>query len=374
MHTQAAVLDAADLPRPYTLSLPLRVDTVDLETPGPGELLVAIDAAGVCHSDLAVVDGSRPRPTPMALGHEATGIVEECGPHVTDVRTGDRVVLVFVPSCGLCAHCAAGAPARCVPAARANTAGTLLSGAVRLSRAGQVLHHHLGVSAFARHTIVDRRSAVVIPPDIPAPVAALFGCAVLTGVGAALNTAHLRPGESAMVVGLGGVGLCTLLGAVLANAHPIVAVDPVAAKRDLALKLGATHVAAPEEAQAVVSAVLGDGADAAFEAAGRVPALRTAWSSTRPGGRTVSVGLPGPAEQLPVPIASLVAEGRTLLGGYLGDSVPQRDIPRFLALWRAGKLPVDQLLGETFPLNDVNIALERLASGTAIRPILIPDC
>ncbi|MCG5221009.1 zinc-binding dehydrogenase [Streptosporangium soli] len=372
MRTQAAVLDHPDLSRLFTHDRPLRVGAVDLEAPGPGELLVSIDAAGVCHSDLSVVNGSRRRPTPMALGHEATGIVEALGPYVTDVEVGDRVVLVFVPSCGLCGHCTGGAPARCVSAARANAAGTLLSGARRLHRDGQPVHHHLGVSAFARHAVVDRRSAVVVPADLPAPVAALFGCAVLTGVGAALNTANVRPGESALVLGLGGVGLCALLGAVLANAHPIIAVDPIPEKRDLALKLGATHAVHPEEVETRLAAVLDGGADVAFEAVGRASALQTAWSHTRPGGRTVSVGLPDPSERLPVPVAALVGEGRTLLGSYQGDSVPQRDIPRYVALWRAGRLPVDLLLGEMFPLSDVNVALERLATGGAVRPMLLP--
>lgn len=371
METLAAVLDGYGRPRPYSDSRPLRLETLQLTPPGPGELLVAIDAVGVCHSDLSVVDGTRRRPTPMALGHEATGFVESAGDAVTDVEAGDRVVLVFVASCGLCARCTGGQPAQCPRAAAANTNGTLLSGATRLNRGGTAVHHHLGVSGFARHAVVDRRSAVVVPPDVPAPIAALFGCAVLTGMGAVVNTANVRPGESAVVIGLGGVGLAAVLGAVVAGAHPVVAIDPVRAKRDLARKLGATFAFTPDDLGPLTEA-LPAGADATFEAAGRARALATAWSLTRAGGRTVSVGLPDPADRLSLPVTELVGQGRALLGSYLGDSVPHRDIPRYLALWRAGRLPVDQLLTGTRPLTAINDALEELAAGAVVRQVLLP--
>ncbi|MDT0341942.1 alcohol dehydrogenase catalytic domain-containing protein [Streptomyces litchfieldiae] len=371
MKTQAAVLHDTGLPRPYSTSRPLRLADVELADPGPGELRVAVDAVGVCHSDLSVVDGTRPRPTPIALGHEATGIVDAVGEAVPGLTPGDRVVLVFVPGCGRCERCAIGRPAHCVNGARANTEGTLLSGARRLSRAGTAVNHHLGVSGFARHTVVDHRSTVVVPRDVPAPIAALFGCAVLTGVGAVLNTARLRPGESAVVVGLGGVGLAALLGAVLAGAHPIVAIDPVPGKRDLARDLGATLALAPGEAPEL-RRLLPDGADAVIETAGSTAALATAWTLTRPGGRTVSAGLPDPGERFSLPVTELVGQGRQLLGSYLGDSVPQRDIARYLTLWREGRLPVDRLLGGTAPLSAVNDTLETMAAGQALRQVLLP--
>jgi Zn-dependent alcohol dehydrogenase len=373
MRTQAAVLYESALPRPYSRSHPLTLEEVELADPGPGELRIAVDAVGVCHSDLSVVNGTRRRPTPMALGHEATGIVEAVGDGVADAAPGDRVVLVFVPSCGRCDRCVDGRSAHCVNGARANAEGTLLSGARRLSHAGTSLHHHLGVSGFARHAVVDRRSAVVVPPSIPAPIAALFGCAVLTGVGAVLHTAEVRPGESALIVGLGGVGLAALLGAVLANAHPIVAIDPVPAKRDLALRLGATLALAPGDATTPgLRDVLPDGAEAAIETAGRTAALTTAWTLTRPGGRTVSAGLPDPAKRFALPVTELVGQGRRLLGSYLGDCVPHRDVTRYLALWRAGRLPVDRLLGGTAPLPAVNETLEAMAEGQALRQVLLP--
>ncbi|WP_211343097.1 zinc-binding dehydrogenase [Actinomadura pelletieri] len=280
-------------------------------------------------------------------------------------------MLVFVAGCGLWARCTAGRPALCPRAAAANTAGTLLSGGRRLSLGGTPVHHHLGVSGFARHAVVDRRSAVVVPADVPAPIAALFGCAVLTGMGAVVNTAGIRPGESAAVIGLGGVGLAAVLGAVVSGAHPVVAIDSLPAKRDLALRLGATAAFAPGE-PGPLSDVLPDGADAVFEAAGRAQALEAAWSLTAPGGRTVPVGLPDPAERLSLPVTELVGQGRALLGSYLGDSVPQRDIPRYLARWRAGRLPVDLLLTGTRPLTAINDALDDLAGSGVVRQVLLP--
>ncbi|HYR55877.1 MAG TPA: alcohol dehydrogenase catalytic domain-containing protein, partial [Myxococcaceae bacterium] len=239
MKTTAAVLRAVTDRRPYTESRPLSIEEVDLGAPRAGELLVRIAAAGVCHSDVSVVDGSRVRPLPMVLGHEASGVVEEVGAGVRDVQAGDHVVLTFVPSCGICAECSSGRPALCTPAAAANGKGALLHGPPLLrDREGKPVNHHLGVSGFARHAVVARESAVVVPKDVPLPVAALFGCAVLTGAGAVLNTASVRPGQSVAVFGLGGVGLAAVMGAAMASAHPIIAIDPVESKRKLSLELG----------------------------------------------------------------------------------------------------------------------------------------
>src|SRR4029434_8007818 len=214
MKIHAAVLEKMGASAPFIESKPLTIDTLELEDPGHGEVLVKIGAAGLCHSDLSVINGDRPRPMPMALGHEAAGIVEKVGPGVDDLATGDHVVMVFVPSCGHCLPCAEGRPALCEPGAVANTAGTLLSGARRLHRNGQPLYHHLGCSAFAEYATVSRRSLVKIDPELPLAEAALFGCAVLTGVGAVVNTAKLAMGQTAAVIGLGGVGLAAVLGAV----------------------------------------------------------------------------------------------------------------------------------------------------------------
>lgn len=373
MRTRAAVLVADGRDRPYATSTPIELHDLDLDPPGPGELLVRVDAAGLCHSDLSVVDGNRPRPTPMVLGHEAAGTVIGIGSGVTDVAPGEKVVLVFVPRCGACRWCARGRPALCAPAAAANTAGELLGGGRRWGRLdGEVVHHHLGVSAFAEHVVVDRGSAVVVPDDLPATTAALFGCALLTGVGAVLHTAHVRPGDGVVVFGLGGVGLAAVLGATLAGAEPIIAVDPVAAKRDLAVSLGATHALPAEGAVEAVRELTRGGADHAFEAVGAVPVLTAAWQATGRGGTTVAIGLPHPKATLSLPAVRVVGEARRLVGSYLGDAVPQDDLPRLIALWRSGRLPVERLHTSTRPLTELNAALDQLADGDGVRQVLQP--
>lgn len=370
--TRSVILDQLGAERPYAVSEPVRVRSVTLGAPRAGELRVRVDAAGVCHSDLSVVNGSRPRPVPMALGHEATGIVEEIGDGVSDVAIGDRVVLVFVPSCGSCPPCVRGEPALCAAGAVANGAGGLLGGGSRISMDGKPVHHHLGVSAFSEQVVVDRSSAVVVPSDIPADIAAMFGCALLTGVGAVLNTAQVRPGESVVVFGLGGVGLAVLMGAVLSGASPVYAVDPVPAKRDLALELGATGCFAPDEAVAGLAAVLAEGVDVAFEAVGSEQVMASAFDVTRRGGRTVAVGLPHPERSLVLPAVRVVAEAKSLIGSYMGSAQPQRDIPRLISLWRSGRLPVERLRGGSYRLDEVAQAFDDLESGETLRQVIIP--
>ncbi|HWN30386.1 MAG TPA: alcohol dehydrogenase catalytic domain-containing protein, partial [Burkholderiales bacterium] len=219
MKIKAAVLNQLGVKPPYAVTRPLLVEEVELDPPGPGEVLVKIAAAGLCHSDLSAINGDRPRPTPLVLGHEAAGIVEELGAGVDDLKKGDHVVMVFMPSCGHCLPCAEGRPALCEPGGAANVAGTLLSGARRLKRGATLLNHHMGVSAFAQYATVSRRSLIKLETDLPLDVAALFGCAVLTGVGAVLNTARVTPGSTVAVIGLGGVGLASVLGAILAGAR-----------------------------------------------------------------------------------------------------------------------------------------------------------
>jgi len=372
MQTRAAILRAMGLPPPYAQSRPLAVETVDLDPPGPGEVLVRIKAAGLCHSDLSVINGDRPRPVPMVLGHEAAGTVEALGAGVEDLKAGDHVVMVFVPSCGHCLPCAEGRPALCEPAMAANTAGTLLSGARRLKHNGGVLNHLLGVAAFADYVTVSRRSLIRVDKSLPFEHAALFGCAVLTGVGAVVNTAALKPGQTAAIVGLGGVGLAGLLGAVAAGASQIIAIDVMAGKLELARKLGATTTVNGRDADAIeqVKAATGGGVDFAFDFAGSVQALETAWRVTRRGGTTVSAGLPNPKLTFPLPAVNLVAEERTLKGSYIGTCVPLRDIPRYVALFQQGKLPVDKLLTGRLALEDINEGFDRLHRGEAIRQIV----
>jgi len=267
----AAVLSqCGNNPSPYAQSQPLSVQTLELADPRPGEVLVRIDAAGLCHSDLSVINGDRPRPMPMALGHEASATVLALGdPEASDLAVGDRVVMVFLPSCGQCVACLSGEGYLCANAAAANGRGELMRGGSRLSctdgDGSHVVHHHLGVSAFATQAVVDRRSLVKIDADIPPETAALFGCAVLTGVGAVMNTAAVRPGESVLIYGLGGVGLAAMLGALAAGAQPVVAVDPSPEKRALALELGAAAAVAPDDDEPLF------GADVVIETVGRPP-------------------------------------------------------------------------------------------------------
>jgi alcohol dehydrogenase len=374
MKTKAAVLREMGLSKPYAESRPLSVETLDLGPPGEGEVLVRIAAAGLCHSDLSVIDGARPRPLPMALGHEAAGVVEACGPAVTDLKPGDHVVMVFVPSCGHCLPCAEGRPALCEAGAAANVEGTLLSGQRRLSLDGQVINHHMGVSAFSERVVVSRRSLVRIDPALPLEQAALFGCAVLTGVGAVFNTAGVEPGESVAVVGLGGVGLNALLAAVLIGAEQVVAVDLLDTKLDLARQLGATHGfnAASKDCIQAIREATGGGVQHAIETAGSVPALELAYAITRRGGTTTTAGLAHPEKRLSIQQVSLVGEERTLKGSYIGSCVPLRDIPRYIGLFRKGRLPVDRLLSERIGFEELNEAFDRLAEGRSIRQLLIP--
>ncbi|MEV6284515.1 zinc-dependent alcohol dehydrogenase family protein [Kribbella sp. NPDC051770] len=367
MIVRGAVLREMGLPQPYAESRPLQVEEVSLADPGPGELLVRVRAAGLCHSDLSVIDGSRPRVMPMLLGHEATGEVVRS--EAEGFAPGDTVGFAFVPACGVCGPCAEGRAALCEPGAVANTAGTLLGGSQRLDG----VHHHLGVSGFADHAVVSARSAVKIDPSLPPEIAALFGCAVMTGVGAVVNTARVQPGQSAVVFGLGGVGLSALLGAVLAGAHPIVAVDVVPAKLELALELGATAAidARGNDVVEQVKEATAGGAHYAFETVGSAAVLTQAYDATRRGGTTVTVGLPHPSQLLSISAVSLVAEERTLKGSYLGSAVPSRDIPRYIALYLAGRLPVDKLLTSTVALDGLNEAFDQLAAGTTIRQVLV---
>ena len=324
--------------------------------------------------NLSVVNGDRPRPVPMVLGHEAAGVVEEVGPGVTDVALGDHVVMVFVPSCGGCVPCMSGRPALCEPGAAANAAGTLLSGRRRLHDGVGEVHHHIGVSCFAEQAVVSRRSIVKIDRDLPFEHAALFGCAVLTGVGAVINTARVQAGDTVAVVGLGGVGLAAILGARVAGARSIVAIDVVPEKLELARALGATDAldASDPACASDARAATQGGADFAFEMAGAARAMELAYGITRRGGTTVTAGLSHPDHKFSLQHVSLVAEERTIKGSYIGSSVPIRDVPRYIALFRQGRLPVDRLLTKTMPLADINDALDALARGRAVRQVLVP--
>jgi alcohol dehydrogenase len=373
MKTRAAILRQSGLSRPYVDSRPLSIEEIELRPPGPGEVLVKIAAAGVCHSDLSGINGDRPRPLPVALGHEASGVVVEPGAGVTDLTAGDHVVMSFLPVCGICPSCADGRASLCEPGHAANGAGTLLSGARRIVCEGVEVNHHSGVSAFSKYAVIHRRSIVKVDPDISLTHAALFGCAVMTGVGTALNTCGIRPGQSVAVIGLGGVGLSAVLGAVAAGAGSIIAIDRAADKLEIAKGLGATHgflADDPDVVQAVRDLTAG-GVDHAIEMAGVAAAFELAFRLARRGGTTATAGLANPNSVFRIPPVPLVAEERVIRGSYMGSCVPSRDIPRYISLFRQGKLPVDRLLSSTGPLDEINAAFDRLDRGEVVRHVIV---
>ena len=373
MKVKAAVLRESGKSRPYVNSLPLSIEEIELDTPKKGELLVQIKAAGVCHSDLVAITGERARPTPMVIGHEASGVVCEVGPEVESFKVGDHVVPAYVASCGHCSMCEEGRPALCMPATIANKAGTLVDGTTRLHKNGNRIFHHSGVAAFSEYAVISQNALVKIDKNISFEVAALFGCAVVTGVGSVVNTAKITPGKSIAIVGLGGVGLNALLAAVASGAGKLIAVDISDKKLAIASRLGAHHTFNSSDKNCVEQIIdLTDGGvNFAFEAAGVPAALDLAYNITGRGGVTVVAGMPGPESKITLSHLSISAEERIIKGSYMGSCVPQRDIPRFINLYKNNFLPVDQLVGDRFGLEGLNEALDRLADGEALRQILV---
>ena len=374
MKIRAAVLREIGLPAPYAQSRPLSVEEVELAAPGPNEVLVRIRAAGLCHSDLSAINGDRPWPMPIVIGHEAAGEVAEVGAGVTDLAPGDHVVMVFRPMCGVCESCQIGRPALCGPGGEANASGSLLGGYRRFKPlADGTLHHHLGCSAFAEYSVASRRSMVKIDSTLPFEEAALFGCAVMTGAGAVLNTARCEAGARIAVIGLGGVGFSSLLAAKSIGARDVIAIDMLDSKLEMASRLGASACMRADTPDLIerVKALTGGGVDYAFEMAGNVRALELAYRVTRRGGTTITAGLPNPNQVWPLQAVSLIAEERTLKGSYVGSCVPSRDIPRFVSMYQQGNLPVRELLTERLTLDQINEGFDRLARGEAVRQVIL---
>lgn len=374
MKIKAGVLFEIEKPRPYAESLPLSIEELELDPPKADEVLVEIKAAGLCHSDLVAINGERAKPTPMVIGHEAAGVVAELGPGVEGFEVGDHVVPSYVSSCGRCEMCREGRAALCQPATVANAAGTMRDGTTRLHKNGERIYHHSGVAAFADYAVISKDALVKVDKSIPFEHAAMFGCAVVTGVGSVVNTAELGAGQSIAIVGLGGVGLSALLAAMAAGASKIIAIDINRSKLDLARQLGAHEAVDPSEPGALetVRNLTDGGVHIAVETAGSPRALDTAYAVTRRGGTTVAAGMPGPEAAFTISHLSLAAEERTLKGSYMGSCVPPRDIPRFLALFRDGRLPVDRLMSRLIGFDDLNAAFDRLDEGATVREILIP--
>ena len=372
---KAAVLRTIGAQRPYAQSKPLSIEEVNLAPPKPIEVLVRIAGAGLCHSDLSVINGDRPRPVPIALGHEGSGEIVEVGSAIDDVHVGDHVVFQFSASCGRCRRCLEGRPQVCERARTAKAASELMAGGSRItSLNGERIGHHSGLSCMSEYVVVDRGSVVVIDKELPLADAALFGCSVMTGVGAVVNTARIRAGDSVAIVGLGGVGLNAVLGARLSGAETIIAIDCDLAKLEVARRVGATHALCARDADCIeqVRDLTGGGVDYAFELAGSIDALNIAYALVQYGGSVVIAGLPASNASFSINQCDLVGQEKSIRGSYMGSCVPVRDIPRFIRLYKEGRLPVDQLIDGHIGFAELNAGFDKLQDVKAIRQILTP--
>lgn len=347
------------------------VDDVDIAEPEPGQVLVRISHCGVCHSDLHVIDGGGGRQLPVVLGHEAGGTVESVGAGVNQLAAGDKVILTLRPVCGRCYFCSRGEPTLCRGLGGRGGAGP--RGTSHLSRSGQPVYPGVGLGAFAERVIASVHAAVKVPDDTPLDVACVIGCAVQTGVGAVVNTAKVEPGDTVVVQGLGGVGISIIQGARLAGASQIIAVDPVEERREASRRFGATATIDPtaDEVVPMVQELTGIGADVAFDAVGMSQLIETGIMATRPGGTTVCVGVPRPDDAITIRPAVMFALGeKKLKGCFLGSSNPNREFPRLLALWRAGRLDLDGMVTKQRPLDEINEAFADMKAGRGIRTVL----
>jgi len=353
---------------------PLTVSELELAAPHAGEVLVRLRASGVCHSDWNAVDGTAETRCPAVLGHEGSGVVEVVGDGVTRVAPGDHVALSWAPSCGACEECARDLPQLCSTVWPAMGTGGLMDGTPRLSRDGEPVYHYSFLSTFAEACVVPERSCILISKDVPFDVAALVGCAVTTGVGAVWRTAGVKPGDRVAVIGCGGVGLSALMAAVAAGAEPVVAVDAAPGKLDVATSFGATAGVlwqgdAQSTADAVREASTG-GVDYAIEATGRPEAMEAAFLSTRNRGAAVLIGIPRADAVLSLPATTIPRMERRVLGSIYGSSKPERDFPHTLALYRAGRLPLDRLVSHRLRLDEAERGFELMHSGEAVRVVL----
>jgi Zn-dependent alcohol dehydrogenase len=353
---------------------PLTIEDITLAPPKKGEIVVRVEAAGVCHSDYHYMTGDITCPLPAVLGHEGAGIVEEVGPESSGrVAVGDRVALMWRPRCGECPACIAGNPVLCRFGPLQASTGGLPDGTSRLSRDGEKLHHFLGVSCFADRVVVSERSVVPVPDGVPPHIAAIAGCAVITGVGAVFNAVGECAGRSLLVLGAGGVGLSAVMGARLAGADPIIVVDIDDRKLELARRLGATTIIDGRSGDAVqqVLAAVPDGVDFAIEAIGRPQTLQQAFDALSPAGTLVAVGLGRVGETFAIPVNQLVQRQKRIIGSLYGSANPLLDLPRIFQLYLSGRLPLDELVGATYPLDSVNEAYEDLRAAVG-RGVIVP--
>ena len=351
----------------------LEICDVDVMDPKAGEVRVQIMAAGVCHTDLSVMNGSLKAPLPAILGHEGAGIVRDIGPGVTAVKPGDHVIPLWRLSCGACEYCNDRRPALCGEGTEIRSSGRLIDGSSRFSFGGQEILHFAGVSSFSQYTVLPEGAVLKIPKDFPFEQAALMGCAVITGVGAAVNAAQVKPGRTVAVFGAGGVGVNVIQGAALAGAKMIIAIDRDARRLDDALIFGATHIidASDLDPVAVVRQLTdGRGVDYAFEAVGLPVTIRQAYDCLAKRGVAMTVGIAPTATEVTISPVGLVYEERVLTGSLYGSAAPKTDIPMMIELYRNGRLKLDELLTRAYPIEEINEAYEAMRSGETLRSVV----
>ena len=365
MKTKAAVL--------YEANTPLVIETLDLDEPREDEVLVRIAAAGVCYSDYHVMIGEWTMPMPIVLGHEAAGIVEKVGPGVSRVAPGQHVIINFRANCGHCHHCTVGRPVLCngIEAPR----WFMFDGSVRLHKGAEPVHHFSRVASFSEYAVVPESGAVPVRDDMPLDRASLIGCSVMTGVGAAINTARVVPGSRVAVIGCGGVGLNVIQGALLAGAERIIAVDMLDNKLEFAREFGATDTvnASQEDAVACIVDMTDGGVDYAFEAIGSPKAIRQAYEMTCLGGMAVVVGMAAETAEVSINALSLPRSERILMGSWYGSARPWVDLPKLADLYMNGRLKIDQMISRTYRLDEINTAYQALARGEVARSIISFD-
>ena len=355
----------------YETNTPLKVEKVTLDEPQANEVLVKIMATGVCHSDLHFMKGEMPVPVPVVPGHEGAGIVEKIGPGVTTLQPGDHVVMMVAFSCGKCRYCIEGKPTMCVENLPIQSMATLPGGGIRLHKGKQALNHMFGLASYAEYAVVHERSCVKVREDAPLDVLCLLGCGTSTGIGAAINSTGIKPGESIAIFGCGGVGLSAVMGAKLAGAGKIIAVDTLDKKLKMAQKLGADHLidASVDDPMIKVMELTGGGADYALECIGNVNVMTQAFASIRFGGKLVVVGMAPLGSLLSIATYEFLL-GKTISGTVQGDINPQIDIPRYIDMYMNGKLPIDKLITKTYGLDQINEAFEALEKGQVIRSVI----
>ena len=356
----------------YQANTPLEIRDLSLDDPRAGEVLIQLKASGVCHSDWHIISGDTQHVMPVVLGHEGAGIIQEIGPGVTRVKAGDHAVLSWAPACGECFYCHHGQPQLCQTLVTPLWEGTLLDGTSRLSEGGETIYHLSGLATFAEQAVVPEETCISIRKDAPFQAASLVGCAVTTGVGAAINTAQVRPGDRVAVFGCGGVGLNILQGAELAGAGTIIAVDKTPEKEPLARTFGATHFLATDQdpVLAIQDLTDGRGADYTFEAVGIPALMETALKATRPGGTLVIAGIAPMGSSTNFPGAILARQEKSVVGSYYGSADPRRDFPIILDLYMDGKLKLDELISKTYPLQQINQAFDDMLSGQIARGVI----